>query len=187
MEFLYTDAGKTKLAVFTRRLSAGQCIEVPQTNWTGTLVLIPTGGGTPSPSGLERLPYNHPGLTVDLGVGLWAWPLPMDWDGDGDLDLVVSCSDFPYNGIWLFENPGGGDKLPVFKPAVRVGPGFGNISPSYVDGQVRVLVPGEELTNFRQTGFAEKKQIYPKRRSIRARSARTNGKPSITTAMAGWT
>ena len=33
---------------------------------------------------LERVQYNHPGLTVDLGVGLWAWPMPMDWDGDGD-------------------------------------------------------------------------------------------------------
>jgi len=22
---------------------------------------------------LERLPYNNPGLVVDLGVGLWAW------------------------------------------------------------------------------------------------------------------
>ncbi|MEZ5431658.1 MAG: hypothetical protein R3F31_10875 [Verrucomicrobiales bacterium] len=50
---------------------------------------------------LERLPYNHPGLTVDLGVGLWAWPLPMDYDGDGDLDLVVSCPDKPYNGTYF--------------------------------------------------------------------------------------
>jgi hypothetical protein len=40
---------------------------------------------------LTRLPYNHPGLAVDLGVGLWAWPIPSDADGDGDYDLVVSC------------------------------------------------------------------------------------------------
>ena len=32
---------------------------------------------------LERLPYNNPGLTADLGVGLWAWPVPCDADGDG--------------------------------------------------------------------------------------------------------
>ena len=69
---------------------------------------------------LERLPYNHPGLTVDLGVGLWAWPLPMDYDGDGDLDLVVSCPDKPYNGTYFFENPGTGGKMPVFKPGVRI-------------------------------------------------------------------
>ncbi|NCB29600.1 MAG: hypothetical protein EOM63_07550, partial [Clostridia bacterium] len=56
---------------------------------------------------LERLPYNNPGLEVDLGVGLWAWPLPMDADDDGDLDLVVSCPDQPYNGIYAFENPTG--------------------------------------------------------------------------------
>jgi hypothetical protein len=61
--------------------------------------------------GLQRLPYRNPGLVVDLGVGLWAWPLPMDFDGDGDLDLVVNCPDKPYNGTYVFENPGGG-KLP---------------------------------------------------------------------------
>jgi hypothetical protein len=60
---------------------------------------------------LERIRYNHSGLVVDLGVGLWAWPMPMDWDGDGDLDLVVSCPDVPFNGIYLFENPGGGGNM----------------------------------------------------------------------------
>ena len=66
---------------------------------------------------LERLPYNNPGLVVDLGVGLWAWPLPMDFDGDGDLDLVVNCPDKPYNGIYVFENARHrGRQAPVFKP-----------------------------------------------------------------------
>jgi hypothetical protein len=55
--------------------------------------------------GLERLKYNHPGLTVDLGVGLWAFPLPMDLNGDGVLDLAVSCPDKPYNGTYFFEAP----------------------------------------------------------------------------------
>ena len=57
--------------------------------------------------GLERLPYNNPGLKVDLGVGLWAWPVPCDADGDGDFDLIVSCPDKPSNGVWLFENTTG--------------------------------------------------------------------------------
>ena len=57
---------------------------------------------------LERIQFNNPGLVVDLGVGLWAWPLPMDYDQDGDWDLVVSCPDKPYNGTYLFENPGEG-------------------------------------------------------------------------------
>lgn len=37
-------------------------------------------------SKLRRLPYNNPGLVVDLGVGLWGSPMPMDFDGDGDND-----------------------------------------------------------------------------------------------------
>ena len=57
--------------------------------------------------GLSQLPYNHPGLVVDLGVGLWAWPVPCDADGDGDFDLIVSCPDKPSNGVWLFENTTG--------------------------------------------------------------------------------
>lgn len=67
---------------------------------------------------LERLPYNHPGLHVDLGVGLWAWPVPCDADGDGDFDLIVSCPDKPSNGVWFFENATGdmaNNKFPVFR------------------------------------------------------------------------
>ena len=60
---------------------------------------------------LEPLPYNNPGLAVDLGVGLWAWPLPCDADGDGDFDLVVSCPDKPSNGIYVFENATGDTSL----------------------------------------------------------------------------
>jgi len=77
----------------------------------------------PDAAGLSRLPYNHPGLVVDLGVGLWAWPLPCDADGDGDYDLIVSCPDKPSNGIWLFENATGDtakNKMPVFKAARRL-------------------------------------------------------------------
>ncbi|HUG71028.1 MAG TPA: exo-alpha-sialidase [Pirellulaceae bacterium] len=107
---------------------------------------------------LQRLAFNRPDATNYLGVGLWAWPLPIDWDNDGDLDLVVSCPDVPYRGIHLFENPGGG-KFPVFKPAVLVGDRQANISISYVDGEPRVLVPGHELKNFRETRFAEQAKI----------------------------
>ncbi len=56
-----------------------------------------------SSSGVQ---HNHPDLVVDLGVGLYAFPMPWDHDGDGDLDLVISCSDKPFNGVYLFENPG---------------------------------------------------------------------------------
>jgi len=128
-------------------------------------------GGVPSsaaePVTLERMKYNHPGSTVDLGVGLWAWPLPVDYDRDGDLDLVVGCPDVPYNGTYLFENAGtpdgSGDRsaMPTFKPAVRIGPGLKNVAISHVNGEPRVLVPGHELTGFLDGDLDRRQQIFP--------------------------
>ena len=108
-----------------------------------------------------RLPYNNPGLVVDLGVGLWAWPLPMDYDKDGDLDLLVACPDQPYNGIYFFENPGG-EKMPVFKPAVRLGDAPRYMHLSYVNDEPRILIPGYEYVDFREQGFDSVRCIYPK-------------------------
>src|SRR5207249_10087573 len=116
----------------------------PMTNrfrWVVAGLLLVSSAVAKEP-GLERIRYNHPGLVVDLGVGLWAWPLPMDYDGDGDLDLVVSCPDTPSNGTYFFENPNGKTRFPVFKPGRRISKGLLNVSPSYVDGGVRVLSPG---------------------------------------------
>ncbi len=116
---------------------------------------------------LERIPYNNPGLVVDLGVGLWAWPLPMDYDGDGDMDLVVSCPDVPYNGVYLFENPGESsdsqlstlNSQPVFKPAIRLGTAVRNIQISYVGDDIRVLGPGVEYRNFRENILDDKADL----------------------------
>ncbi len=116
----------------------------------------------PPARSLEPLPYNHPGLAVDLGVGLWAWPLPCDADGDGDFDLVVSCPDKPSNGIYLFENASGDtsqDKFPVFKPARRIAATAHYVMPSYVGGRMRVLTPGHEHPGFLATGLAEKVKL----------------------------
>ena len=107
---------------------------------------------------LERLPFNNPGLVVDLGVGLWAWPVPCDADGDGDFDLVVSCPDKPSNGVYLFENTTGDtakDGLPVFKPARRLSGTTKYVMPSYVDGKLRVLSPGAEYRDFVRVGIAQ--------------------------------
>ena len=120
-------------------------------SWGGFVAWSAAGSG----QDLVPLRYNHPGLVVDLGVGLWAFPLPMDFDGDGDLDLVVSCPDRPYNGTYFFENPGGDAKLPVFKPAVRIGPGHHFIRVSHVAGQPRVLTPAREFAGFLQQRFEQ--------------------------------
>ncbi len=112
---------------------------------------------------LERLPFNNPGLIVDLGVGLWAWPIPCDADGDGDYDLIVSCPDKPSNGVYLFENTTGDtarDKMPVFKAARRLSGTERYLMPSYVDKRdpafPRVMSPGWEYAEFWNTGTAKK-------------------------------
>jgi hypothetical protein len=123
------------------------------------VVLVASGGLAAQE--LQPLPYNHPGLVVDLGVGLWAWPVPCD--ADGDYDLIVSCPDKPSNGVWFFENATGDtaqEKFPVFKPARRLSRTVHYVMPSYVDGGLRVLSPGFEYPDFVRTGL-EKRQPLP--------------------------
>ncbi|HEY0981891.1 FG-GAP repeat domain-containing protein [Schlesneria sp.] len=109
--------------------------------------------------GLTRLPYNHPGLQVDLGVGLWAWPVPCDADGDGDYDLIVSCPDKPSNGVWLFINDSGDtsvNKMPTFRPATRLSSTVHYVMPSYVDGKLYVLTPGFSYPHFLTRGLQDR-------------------------------
>ena len=122
---------------------------------------------------LDRLKYNHPGLTVDLGVGLWAWPIPVDFDGDGRYDLVVSCPDTPYNGLYFFKNTGGDARMPVFEPGVRIGPGQKNVGSSVVKGRCRVLTPGREYPDFLHSGF-EKAVSLPVGSNVHANPVRAN-------------
>lgn len=103
----------------------------------------------------KRIPYNHPGLTVDLGVGLWAIPLPLDYDNDGDNDLVVSTNDVPYNGTYFFENDGS----KVLKPGVKIGAGKRNITISYTDYEPHITIPGTKFKNFNQSALNEETKI----------------------------
>lgn len=103
----------------------------------------------------KRMPYNHPGLTVDLGAGLWAIPLPMDYDNDGDNDLIVSNNDVPHNGTYFFENVGNDALL----PAKKIGSGKRNITISYVNGEPVVTVPGTRYRNFKQSALENETKI----------------------------
>lgn len=108
------------------------------------------------PPALQPLRYNHPGLSVELGVGLWAIPMPMDYDGDGDNDLVVVSVGKPKNGIYFFENAEGrAAKLPVLRPGVRIDRAVANLQVSYMDGEPRVLRVGEEYVDFRGSGLSK--------------------------------
>jgi hypothetical protein len=112
---------------------------------------------------LRRLKYNHPGLTVDLGVGLWAWPLPLDFNGNGQFDLVVNCPDKPSNGVYYFENPQGdlaSNPVPVFRPARRISRGMQNVQVSHGATGMQVLTPGHRYPDFLQTGL-EKPEPLP--------------------------
>lgn len=109
---------------------------------------------------LERIRFNNPGLVVDLAVGLWAWPMPMDWDGDGDIDLLVACPDKPFNGVYLFENPGGpGTKMPIFKPGRRLGPAAADMCLS-TTGRPRIMAGRFELTGFRDGDWTTRKSWF---------------------------
>lgn len=122
---------------------------------------------------LLPLKHNNPELVVDLGVGLWAWPLPVDYDDDGDNDLLVSTVNKPSPGVFFFENTSGNVAMPVFKPGVLVGPGQSNVRPSYVDGKLRILVPGYELVDYRSHGFEQREKIYPQT-SVHPNKVRAN-------------
>ena len=153
-------------------------MKTPLTRILAGLALLSAvvSGNAAETNALERIRYNSPGLTVDLGVGLWAWPLPMDFDGDGDLDLVVNCPDKPYNGVYFFENVSGDtakNKMPVFKPGRRISKGLQNVQVSYVDGKPVVMSPGTIHPDFLKTGL-DKGVKLPLPANIHSNKVRAN-------------
>lgn len=119
--------------------------------------ILSTGYGRLTPDtrtsaqGLERMRYNHPGLTVDLGVGLWANPLPMDYDRDGKLDLLVASTGKPDNGVYLFEPATEGAGATFFKPGRKVSRAVQNLQVSDVDDGL-LMSPGRSYPAFREDG-----------------------------------
>ena len=107
----------------------------------------------------ELVKYNNPGATSFVGVGLWAWPMPMDYDGDGDMDLLVSCPDKPFNGLYFFENTSG-ETFPVFAPPVRLGNAIKNVQVSHIAEGVKVLVPGAELLDFKNSLATKEQALF---------------------------
>jgi predicted neuraminidase len=125
---------------------------------------------------LQPLKYNNPGLVVDLGVGLWAYPMPLDYDGDGDMDLLVGCPDKPSAGTYFFENPSqsADQKMPVFKPGVRIGNGYHYMLLSHRDNEPVVLKPGKEYrrnSETRKFDFSKPHDI-----DIRSNQAQSGGR-----------
>jgi hypothetical protein len=107
----------------------------------------------------ERLLYQNEGLVVDLGAGLWAQPLPMDFDGDGDFDLLVATADVPSNGLYFFENPGGDETFPVFKPGVWLDEAFHNLTISYTEKGPVVMSPNSRYPDIETTFLKEPETI----------------------------
>ncbi len=122
--------------------------------WSLAAILVSNLTAEDAKYKLHPLAYNNPGLVVDLGVGLWAFPLPLDYDGDGDMDLLVGCPDKPSQGTYLFENPSQDphEKMPVFKPAVRLGNGYHFMMLSNVNGDAVVMLPGKAYRRDATTG-----------------------------------
>jgi len=162
------------------------------------LAMSAVARGAAAEPALERLKYNHPGLTVDLGVGLWAWPLPMDFDGDGQLDLVVNCPDKPSNGVYVFKPRAGSsaNAMPVFAPGVRVGKGLQNVELSVVGGRPVVLSPGMVYPDFLRTGLADGRRL-PLPTNVHPNKVRANmwklvdydgdGKTDVVVGVGDWT
>jgi hypothetical protein len=99
----------------------------------------------------ERVSYGRPGVRGRLSVGLWAYPAPLDLDGDGAMDLIVSCTDRPSNGTYLFRNLGTNAR-PRFDRAEWLGPGRKDLLAADFngDGAIDLVTKGGYFSDVRR-------------------------------------
>lgn len=142
----------------TRKRGSGSIL--PRTSALAVALALCGGPINGTAQGLERIRYNQPGLTVELGVGLCSLPMPVDYNNDGLIDLLVTAGqDVPDGYTYYFENTGKReDGIDVFKPGVRIGPKHEFFTPSYVDGELRVLAYNREYDT---RDFETSWEIYP--------------------------
>lgn len=157
----FEPAGLTRRQFLNRSLSTAALIGgaslMPKLMGAAAAPGVPDAKGT-----LTRLPCNHPGLITDLGVGLWGWPIPCDHKGNGRPDLIVICGAGYYRGTYFFENTGRRDPqtgMEIFRPAVRIGDGRNDLTPSYTPEGLRVLGPGWEYPDFLHQGLAKRVRL----------------------------
>jgi hypothetical protein len=114
-------------------------------------VFLLCGGSCLAQGHFERMPYNNPGGTCELGSGLGGIPMVMDYNGDGKLDILLSCNDVPYNGTYYYENAGGD----IFKRGRRIASGMGTpVAGPGLGNKLLVTVPGAVILDFLTNGFA---------------------------------
>ncbi len=97
----------------------------------------------------DRVTYGRRGVRGRLAVGLWAYPAALDADGDDDFDLIVSCTDRPYNGTYLFRNLTN-NREPLFDRAEWLGPGIKDLVAADFngDGAVDLVTSGGYYSDF---------------------------------------
>lgn len=125
---------------------------------------------------LQRLNYNDPNLTVDLGVGLYAFPIPFDYDNDGDLDLLAACTDKPSRGVYYFENKTGkkGAGAMILAAPKYLGPGAQYITLSWIGKTPRILAANREFNNFVNGDWQSTRLVFPKDRVAPIKNLRSN-------------
>lgn len=126
----------------------------------------------------KAITYNNPGLISDLGVGLWGWPIPCDGNGDGHSDLIVVSGASPYKGTYYFENTGKKDPktgADIFKPAKWLSEGANDVTPSYTKEGLKVMTPGFEYPDFRNTGLDKKVKLPVDPKSLHVSAGRLRG------------